>query len=117
MRNEKITQYIKENVNIENLEILDYITDFTDINSFEELSEELDDNRAFEVEIIYYSNAIQYLMKEDPSLRESLEIAEEYGYSASDLSSEILASLLASQRVREDFQRYESELNEILSEC
>jgi hypothetical protein len=117
MRNEKITQYISENVNIENLNILDYISNFEDINSFEELSEELDDNRAFEVEIIYYSNAIQYLMKEDPSLRESLEIAEEFGYSASALSSEILASLLASQRVREDFQRYESELNEILSEC
>jgi hypothetical protein len=117
MRNEKITQYIKENVNIENLEISDYITDFTDINSFDELYEELDDNRAFEVDIIYYSEAIKYLQKEDPSLKESLEIAEEYGYSLSGLSSEILASLLASQRVREDFQGYENELNEILSEC
>ena len=117
MRNEKITQYIKENVNIENLEILDYITDFTDINSFDELYEELDNDRAFDIDIIYYSEAIKYLQKEDPSLKESLEIAEEYGYGLSGLSSEVLASLLASQRVREDFQRYESELNEILSEC
>ena len=116
MRNEKITQYIKENVNIENLEILDYITDFEDINSFEELYEELDNNRAFEVDIIYYSNAIQYLMREDPSLRESLKIAEEFGYSLSGLSSEILASLLASQRVREDFSNYRDELEELLTE-
>lgn len=115
MRNEKISNYIKENVSIENLDILDYITDFKDINSFEELYEELDNNSAFEVDIIYYSNAIQYLMKEDPSLRESLELAYEYGYTADNLSSEVLASLLASQRVREDFQRYEDELNEILN--
>ena len=113
MRNETITQYIKENVNIENLEILDYITDFEDINSFDDLQECLEDNGAFNVDIIYYSNAIQYLMKEDPSLMESLEIAHEYGYTADNLNSEILASLLASQRVREDFQRYETELNEI----
>lgn len=114
MRNEKTTQYIKENVNIENLDILDYITDFEDINSFDELYEELENNGAFNVDIIYYSNAIQYLMKEDPSLRESLEMANEFGYDTANLSSEILASLLASQRVREDFQRYEDELNEIL---
>jgi hypothetical protein len=114
MRNETITQYIKENVNIENLEILDYITDFEDINSFDDLQECLEDNGAFNIDIIYYSNAIQYLMKEDPSLRESLEIAHEYGYTADNLNSEILASLLASQRAREDFQRYEDELNEIL---
>jgi hypothetical protein len=117
MKNEKIAQYIKENVNIENLEILDYITDFENISSFEELYEELDDNRAFEVEIIFFSEAINYLKEEDPSLKESLEIAEEYGYSLSGLSSEVLASLLASQRVRENFKRYEDELNEILSEC
>lgn len=116
MRNEKLTQYIKENVNIENLEILDYITDFEDINSFNELYECLEDNGAFDIDIIYYSNAIQYLMKEDPSLRESLEMASEFGYDVANLSSEILASLLASQRVREDFQRYEDELNELLTE-
>lgn len=116
MRNEKLTQYIKENVNIENLEILDYITDFEDINSFDDLQEYLEDNGAFNIDIIYYSNAIQYLMKEDPSLRESLEMASEFGYEVANLSSEILASLLASQRVREDFQRYEDELNELITE-
>lgn len=34
--------------------------------------------RIREEEIIYYSRAIKYLYDEDPSLEESLEIAEEY---------------------------------------
>ena len=47
----------------------------------------------YEQEIIYYSKAMNYLIENDPSLRESLSIANEYGSSLESLSSETLASV------------------------
>lgn len=105
-----------ETIKIENLDMTYYIQDIEDIQDFDDLYELLDDNRAFEVEIIYYSEAIKYLMEHDASLRESMEIASEYGFETSNINSELLASLLASQKVREDFYSYQDEINEILSE-
>ena len=45
-------------------------------------------------EVIYYHNAIKFLAEHDPSLTESMEKAEEYGYTPKQLNSELLASLL-----------------------
>lgn len=87
-----------------------YVTE--DIKSFDDLREEIDNQGGFDIEIIYYSRAIEYLQENDPSLRESLGLASEMGYSLDDLSSEVLASLLASQKVREEFEELESEINE-----
>ena len=103
-------------IQINNLDITYYIQDIEDVNNFDDLYELLDDNRAFEVEIIYYSEAIKYLQEHDPSLRESMEIAGEYGFETKNINSELLASLLASQKVMEDFQSYEDEINEILND-
>lgn len=50
--------------------------------------------RINEQEIIYYHVAIDYLKENDPSLMESLELANEYGYEAKNLNSEILATIL-----------------------
>ena len=47
----------------------------------------------YEQEIIYYSKAMNYLIENDPSLKESLSIANEYGSSLESLSSETLASV------------------------
>lgn len=105
-----------EKINIENLDITYYIQNIEDVQTFDDLHELLDENRAFEVEIIYYSEAIKYLMEHDASLRESIDIANDYGIETENINSEILASLLASQKVREDFYSYEDEINEILSE-
>lgn len=102
-------------IKIDNLDITYYIQDIEDVQTFDDLYELLDDNRAFEVEIIYYSEAIKYLMEHDASLRESMEIASEYGFETSNINSELLASLLASHKVREDFYNYKGEINEILS--
>jgi pyruvate-formate lyase len=44
--------------------------------------------------IVYYSTAMEFLTKHDTSLKDSLEKAEEYGYTPSQLNSELLASLL-----------------------
>lgn len=51
-----------------------------DINDYDVLEEKLSDEGAFDVNIIYYVNAMKYLMEHDNSLQESMEIADEYGY-------------------------------------
>ena len=57
-------------------------------------------------DVIYYANAIEYLAENDTSLRDSLAIASELGYTPSDLSSEILASLLKSRNNEEDYASF-----------
>ena len=67
----------------------------------QDIYEDLNDNGYFNVEIIYYHKAMEYLKENDTSLNESLELAAEYGYTTENLNSELLASLHAS-RQRED---------------
>ena len=108
----KIENFLKE-VSPENVYILDYV-DVENIdleNAFESIEEIISDNNGFDVEIIYYSNAIDYLKENDPSLRDSLEIAEEFGYDAGKLNSEILASLLASRNSRDEFYEKQDEID------
>jgi hypothetical protein len=69
------------------------------------------------VEVIYYSKAIDYLAKNDNSLRESIDIALEYGLSLENINSELLASLLASRKLEELLHEYRDEIDEILGDC
>lgn len=85
-------------------------------DTIDSIEETLRDNGAFDIDITYYSNAIKYLADEDPSLTEAFEIAEEYGYSLSNLSSEILASLLASRRSEEEWNELRNEVEDIIYE-
>ena len=71
-----------------------------------EIQEELQEYGFFDVEIIYYSKAMQYLKEHDNSLRESLELAAELGYQTENLNSELLASLHASTKKEDDFYKY-----------
>ena len=84
-----------------------YYIDFDNLEIDGELSEQIrkqiEDSDALNVEIYYYSNAIKFLQEKDPSLTESLEIANEFGYDLENIDSELLASLLASQMLRENF--------------
>ena len=66
--------------------------------------------------IIYYSEAIKYLMNEDASLNESLGIASLYGYTTEQLNSEILATLLYQQKLTEQWYEMETEIKEIFNE-
>lgn len=88
--------------------------DYEEINNALDLQEFLEDKGAFNIEIIYYSNAMEYLREHDISLNESFEIASEYGYDLKYLNSEVLASLHASQKAREDFFSLEEQINDIL---
>ena len=87
---------------------VDWITDVDDIEN------ELENNGAFNIDIIYYSNAMEYLTKHDPSLTISLELALDYGYSVRDLSSKTLASILASALAREKWADLRNEIEDIL---
>jgi hypothetical protein len=80
-----------------------------------QIYQELQDNGFFNVDIIYYSKAIEYLKNNDASLSESIDIATEYGYTLENINSETLASLHASQqRIDKFWEDVEPKLNEIL---
>ena len=97
-------------LNLINLEDIDYS------NAFNSIEEMISDNNGFDMEVIYYASAMEYLMENDNSLRESLEIAHELGYTADKINSETLASLLKSQNERENFTELESEINDFFTE-
>lgn len=83
---------------------------------FDQITEEIENNNGFDCEVIYYSNAIEYLRNNDPSLQESMGIASEMGYATENINSELLASLLKSQNVREEWGELEDEINEYFEE-
>ena len=85
------------------------------IQDADDLYEAIQDCNGFDVDIIYYSEAMDYLRRNDTSLTKSLEIAAEYGYETHDLNSELLASLLATEEKRTAFWENTAEINEILN--
>ena len=112
-RVQKIEEFLK-NLNTE-INILDYV-DTETVNSFEDVRDQIEDSNGFDIEIIYYANAIEYLSNNDPSFRESLSIAEEMGFTPGNLNSETLACLLASQNARNEFDSLESEITDFFDE-
>jgi len=69
-----------------------------------------------EQEIIYYSNAIKYLSENDPSLNEPMSIAEEFGYTPSQLNSELLATLLYQRQLSEEWYNIKDDVEQIIEE-
>jgi intracellular sulfur oxidation DsrE/DsrF family protein len=112
----KIESFLSE-LNTE-IDVLNYVdvNNIDPVNPFESICEMIEDNGGFDIEVIYYSNAIDFLAKNDPSLTESLEIAAGYGYEVKNLNSEILASLLASKLAREGFYELKDEINVFFEE-
>ena len=96
-----------------------YMVDIDNINRdypFDSICDMINDNNGFDIEVIYYSNAIDYLRENDPSLNESLNLAYEMGFTVDSLNSEILASLLKTENVRNDFYQLEDEINSFFEE-
>ena len=114
-RNEKIETFFAELDKV--IDLNDSLINYIDIESidatdaFNSIYDMIEENDGFNCEVIYYSNAIKYLQENDPSLDESLEIAAGYGYELKNLNSEILASLLKSQNVRDEFSELKEEIN------
>ena len=114
---QKIVDFFIEIEKDTKIEILSNI-ELNDIdleNPFDSIYTAIDENNGFDIEIIYYSNAMEYLTRNDTSLRESIEIAIDYGYELKNINSELLASLLASQNSRGQFNQYENEINEFFN--
>lgn len=93
------------------------VLDYLDLNEIEDLEynyqnlvERLEENNFFQIDIIYYSNAIEYLKNNDPSLLDSINIALDYGFELKDINSELLASLLASENFKNEFFSYEDKI-------
>tara|TARA_R100000278_G_scaffold8735_3_gene10677 strand:+ start:377 stop:802 length:426 start_codon:yes stop_codon:yes gene_type:complete len=125
---------LKHRKNIEYLEALQELTlehceedatDFINTNiqadlieySPQEIFDELNDTGFFNVEIIYYYKAMEYLKENDCSLSESIELANEMGFALENINSETLASLHASkQREETFFNKIEPQLNKIYYE-
>ena len=113
---ERIKNFFNE-IELNHLNINDYLSesDLQDLdfsNAFEEINNILIEKDAFEIEIIYYSDAMKYLTLHDTSLRDSIDLAHERGYELQDINSELLASLLATQITSEAFWGYQSEIDE-----
>ena len=104
------------------IEINDKLINYVDIkhidfsDAFSSIYDMIYEKGGFNCEVIYYSNAIKYLQENDASLMESLEIASDLGYEVKNLNSEILASLLKSQNVRDEFLELRDEINEFFQE-
>lgn len=101
---------------LEEIDVQPSEDELLELETFDELRDYLRDNDFFNIEIIYYSNAMEYLKENDPSLKESFRIVSEYGYEIENLSSEVLASILASENTQNEFEDLEDEITEILDE-
>jgi len=93
----------------------EYYDDFEDAKDFESYFEELKES-TYQVECIYYSNAMNYLTEHDNSLSESLEIASEMGYEVEDLNSELLATLLMQRKESEALYDAKDDLEDLYNE-
>tara|TARA_R110002073_G_scaffold94942_1_gene220749 strand:+ start:66 stop:434 length:369 start_codon:yes stop_codon:yes gene_type:complete len=95
-----------------NLYLSDYYTKGIEVDEF--IDEALEG--IYSQEIIYYYKAMEYLKEHDNSLNLSLEIADELGYETSSLNSELLATLLYQDNLRNELYNLQYEIDEILSE-
>ena len=67
-------------------------------------------------DIIYYSNAIDFLQTHDPSLTDSLDLARDYGYDIGSLNSEVLATLLNEQFMRQEWYDMRDDVESIIDD-
>lgn len=114
-RNERLKElfndarYLNEYIDIDSVLNTEY---YDEITSIDELHNSLCE-RINEIEIIYYSTAIEILKEEDQSLTECLNLAHELSFTLDNLNSEILATLLIRERC---FDRLNDFINEVEEE-
>jgi len=113
---EKIYDFLK-NLGTE-VSILDYIQieDIDFENAFDYIFDKIYEDGGFDIEVIYYNTAIDYLIRNDPSLRISLNLAYELDFKVENLTSEVLASLLKSNIAKEEFLELEDEITDFFKE-
>ena len=114
-KTDKILDYLSS-IEIDNLSVSDYIKldNIHENIDFDEITEIIYSNNGFNVEIIYHHKAMEYLMDNDPSLKESLGLASDMGFTPENLNSETLASILASERIAQDWESKRGEIESFL---
>lgn len=112
-KTEKIENFLSE-LNTE-IDVL-YMVDVDSVESYEDVYDAIENNSGFNIDIIYYGTAMDYLRENDASLKESLGLAAEMCFSLENLNSEKLASLLASRNVREEFEGLSNEITDFFYE-
>ena len=90
--------------------------DVLEFTSGQDVIEHLEANDLLDVDIIYYHNAIEYLSENDSSLRDSIELAIDCGFELGDIDSEKLASLLATENLRNEVYSQEAAMDTITKE-
>lgn len=66
--------------------------------------------------VIYHKSAIEFLKDNDPNLIESLEKAEELGYTPKQLNSELLANLLLQDIMMNKLDEVKDEIEKIFGD-
>jgi hypothetical protein len=56
-----------------------YHVNADEVESYQDVYDQIESGGGFDADVIYYSNAMDYLSEKDASLQESLEIASEMG--------------------------------------
>ena len=97
-------------LNLIDIENIDYS------DAYNSIYDMINDNNGFDIDIIYYSKAMRFLSEYDCTLKESINIALEYGYTLENINSELLASLLASQNAREQFNELQNEIENFFTQ-
>jgi len=76
----------------------------------------IDTDSGFEFEFSHYGTAMEYLSKNDYSLTNSLQIASDLGYEVDNLNSVILASIMVSQEMKEEFLKVEYKITDFFTD-
>ena len=108
-----IIDYIKENGS----EIIkDIFRDYSIEEKIMELKEEKEISRdsiydlflegIYFQDIVYYSTAMEYLRNNDPSLRESIDLAHDQGCDLKSLNSETLATIHYQNSIQDDLNNF-----------
>ena len=67
-------------------------------------------------EIIYYYTAMNFLMENDNSLNQSMELAAELCYEPQNINSELLATLLLQSELRSEFSEIENLVEDLFDQ-
>lgn len=84
-------------------DLADFLTveNIDTFRDYDSLTDYLNEVNFYNVDIIYYTKAMEYLTENDVSLSYGLELAHEYGMQWEHLNSEVLASLVATEKQRQ----------------
>ena len=99
----------------DDLNQISFDMDESEISSADDVINYIED-KIYEIEVIYYDNAMKILSKYDPSLQESMGYADEMGLSCKDINSELLATLLCQEWAKQDLYDITDDIEEVVDE-